>query len=110
MYPLFEVILDHFGHLLGFPVKTVCNPSLPGIQASRENGTLPIGVISEVLARVDFALPACLGPKSTLGRTSELTSDGWCTVFFAHRFRKSLKMAQNHLEWGARAQKVTSIC
>ena len=28
--PLFEVILGHFGHLLGFPVKTLCNHGLPG--------------------------------------------------------------------------------
>ena len=43
----------------------------------------PSGIISEVLPRVDFVLPACLGPKSTLGRTSEMTPDGWCTIFSA---------------------------
>ena len=29
-YPLFEVILGHFGHFGGFPVKTVCTPGLHG--------------------------------------------------------------------------------
>ena len=43
----------------------------------------PSGVISEVLLKVGFALPACLGPKSTLWGTSEMTPDRWCTVFSA---------------------------
>ena len=43
----------------------------------------PSVVISEVLPRVNFALPACLRPKLTLGRTSEMTPKGWCTVFSA---------------------------
>ena len=72
------------------------------------------GVISEVLPRVDFALPVCLGPKSTLGRTAEMTPEGrWCVFSadldslearIAHRFhRKSqqmAKMTQNHLKKG----------
>ena len=33
--------------------------------------------------RVYFALPACPGPKYTLGRASEMTPEGWCTVFSA---------------------------
>ena len=43
----------------------------------------PWGVISEVLPRVGFTLPACPWPKYTVGRTSEMTPHGWCTVFSA---------------------------
>ena len=32
---------------------------------------------------INFALSACPGPKLTLGRTSEMTPEGWCTVFSA---------------------------
>ena len=62
----------------------------------------PLGVISEVLPRVDFALAVCLGHKSTLGRTSEITLVGgvpfsllpW-EVGIAHHFhRKSPKIAK----------------
>ena len=53
----------------------MCNP---GLQKTRESKPAeemvhhPSGVISEVLRRVAFALPACPGPKSTLQRTSEM--------------------------------------
>ena len=72
--PLFEVILGHFGHYGGFPVKTVCTPGPPRESKPAETTVHhPSGVISEVLPRVNFALPACPGPKSTLWRTSEMT-------------------------------------
>ena len=74
----------------------------------------PSGVISEVLPRVDLGPRHAGSAKLTHGRTSEMTPDGWCTVFSAgldslggqdsHSFhRKSprmAKMAQNHLKKG----------
>ena len=75
----------HFEHFLGIGGISGENgvPYWPPRQCKPAEKTvhLPSGVISEVLPRVDFALPACLGPKSTLGRTSEMTPEGRCTVF-----------------------------
>ena len=107
VYPLFEVILGHFGHLLGFPVKTVCNLSLPrNPSQQRKRYTAYDGVISELLQRVDLGLRHAGRPKSTLGNTSEMTPMGgipfslqaWIPweVRIAHRFqRKPPKSAQN---------------
>ena len=79
--------VPHFGHFLGilgisgengvpyWPPRQ-CKPAEKAVH-------LPSGVISEVLPRVNFALPACPGPKSTLGGTSEMTPEGRCTVFSA---------------------------
>ena len=52
-----------------------------GVQAQTVHH--PSWVISEVLPRVYFAPPACPEPKYTLWRASEMTPDGWCTVFSA---------------------------
>ena len=56
----------------GFPVKTVRTPSLPGNPNQQRKRYTP-HLISEVLPRVDFALPGCPGPSSTLRKTSEMT-------------------------------------
>ena len=61
--PPLEVILGHFGHLLGFPVNTVCNLSLPGIQASRENGTPPIGGHLRGPSEGQFCTPCVSGAQ-----------------------------------------------
>ena len=78
---------SHFGHFLAILVISGGNgvPYWPPMQCKPAEKTvhLPSGVILEVLPRVNFALPACLGPKSTLWGTSEMTLDGWCTVFSA---------------------------
>ena len=82
-----------------------------GVKPAEKPVHHPSWVISEVLPRVYFALPACLGPKYTLGRASEMARGGWCTVFsaglhpllwetsLAHRFQqkspKLPKTAQN---------------
>ena len=41
------------------------------------------GVISEVLPTVNLGLGHAGSAKLTLGRTSEMTPEGWCTVFSA---------------------------
>ena len=38
---------------------------------------------SQTMLWPNFALPACLGPKYTLGKASEMAHDVWCTVFSA---------------------------
>ena len=99
------VILSDFGwfwgdfvHFGGFPVKMVFNPGLLGNPSQlRKRYTTHRGVISEVLQRVDFTLPECVGPKLPLGRTSEMTSDelAWIPMearIVHHFHRKSPKM------------------
>ena len=79
-YPYF----GHFYEILGISGENGVQSWPPqGIQVSRENGTPPFGVISEVLPRANFVLLAGLGPKLALGRTSEMTPEAWCTVFSA---------------------------
>ena len=43
----------------------------------------PSGVISEVLLRVNLGLGHAGSAKLTLRSTSEMTPEGWCTVFSA---------------------------
>ena len=43
----------------------------------------PSGIISGVLPRVELGPGHAGSAKLTLGRTSEMTPDGWCTVFSA---------------------------
>ena len=43
----------------------------------------PSGVISEVLPRANLGPGHARSTKLTLGRTSEMTPEGWCTVFSA---------------------------
>ena len=61
-------------------------------------------VISEVLPRVYFTLPACLGPKYTLWSASEMAHGEWCGLHplgdqsgtpFHQKSPKSPKCAQN---------------
>ena len=75
--PPFEVILGHFGHSGGLVLAS------QGIQASRENGTPPMGGHLRGPPEGQFCTPCMSRAKSTLGSTSEMTPDGWCTVFSA---------------------------
>ena len=75
-FPPFEVIFGHFG---GFPVEAVCKES----KLAEKTVHHLSGVISEVLKRVDLGPRHAGSAKSTLWRTSEMTPDGWCTVFSA---------------------------
>ena len=74
-------ILGTFWRFWGFPVKTVCNPGLPGNPSQQRKRYTDLR--GSVLPRVDFAIPVCLGPKSSLGRTSERTPEGRCAVLSA---------------------------
>ena len=76
-FPPFEVILGNFGHFWGISGENGVH-SWPPRESKPAEKTVhhPWGVISEGLPRVNFALPACLGPKSTLGSTSEMTPYG----------------------------------
>ena len=78
-----HLYLGHFLAILGdFLQKRCANLPSQGIH-SRENGTPPTGVISEVLPRVDLGPGHAGRAKSTLGRASEMAPDGWYTVFSA---------------------------
>ena len=75
----------HFGHFLGILDISGENgvPYLPLRQCKLAEKTvhLPSGVISEVLPRVDLGPRHAGSAKLTLGRTSEMTQEGRCTVF-----------------------------
>ena len=108
VFPLYEVILGIWGIYGENGVQ-----SWPRRESEPAEKRIhhPLVVISEVLQRVDFALPACLRLKSTLGRTSEMTPDGgvpfsllvWIPweAGMAHRFHrkspKSPKSAQKEV-------------
>ena len=70
-------------------MKTVSGLVSQGRQASIENGTSPF--VDHLRGPPEggvpffhtFTLPVCLGPKYTLGRASEMTPEGRCTVFSA---------------------------
>ena len=72
-----------FWRLWGFTVNGILDYSPRGCKPAEKTVHHPSWVISEALPRVYFALPACLEPKYTLWRASEMTPDGWCTVFSA---------------------------
>ena len=73
-----------FWRFRGFPVKAACQTSLPeDASQQRKMAHHPSRVITEALSWVYFAVPACPGPKYTLGRASEMAHEGWCTVFSA---------------------------
>ena len=64
----------------GFPGQ---NGGLRECKPAEKTVHHPSGVISEVLPRVNLGLRHAGSAKLTLGRTSEMTPEGWCTVFSA---------------------------
>ena len=78
-YPCF----GHFLEIFGISGETVCNPGLPGNPSQQRKRHTGLRVISEVLPRVDLGPRHTGRAKSTLGRTSEMTLEGRCTVFSA---------------------------
>ena len=79
-YPYFK----HFVAILGISGENVVQ-SWPPRDSKPAEKTVhrPSEVIPEVLPKVDLCPRHAGRAKSTLGRTSEMTPDGWCTVFAA---------------------------
>ena len=79
------LILGTFWRFWGFPGENGVPDSLSeNPSQQRKRYTTPQGSSQKVLPRVNFALPACpRPPKLTFGRTSDMTPEGWCTVFSA---------------------------
>ena len=78
--PPFWALFSDFGV---FPVKTECNPALPGNPSQQRKRHTTHQGSSQVLPRVNLGRGHAGSAKLTLGRTSARTPDGWCTVFSA---------------------------
>ena len=72
------------GPFWGFPVKTVCTAGLQGNPSQqRKRYTTHRGSSQRSSLGSNWAPRHAGSANSTLGRASEMTSDGWCTVFSA---------------------------